>query len=236
VFWTELNLSIFKAVNGLCGRYLALDELIGQLEDTGLKGIVIMATFGMLWFARAEDQEKRREHLIVTILELTLTILVIRIVEFFSEFQIRPMYTTNIGYQAPLVFIGAYGFEGWNSFPSDTAGMLFALATGFWFASRLWGGLFGIFSICAVIARIYLGIHYPVDILVGALIGIGVTIVSNAKRVRPFISSWFLAVERRVPGIFYSLLLVILYEVGTVFYAVRGMWHTAFNLLFANVT
>jgi undecaprenyl-diphosphatase len=231
VFWTELNLSIFHAINDVCGRNLSLDLLMGHLEETGLKGMIIMGTFGILWFGLGNDQARRRENLVAMVFAMALSILIIRIIAFISPFQIRPMYAPNIGYRAPLSSIAAYDFENWSSFPSDVAGMLFSFATGFWFASKLWGSLFGVFSTLALLARVYFGIHYPSDVLIGALIGIGVTVLLNANPMRTFIASPILILERRNPAIFYGLLLVILYQASALFNTVRNIGRAILHLL-----
>ena len=41
----------------------------------------------------------------------------------------------------------SFHYEAWSAFPSDQASMMFALATGFWFASRPAGILVAIFSV-----------------------------------------------------------------------------------------
>jgi undecaprenyl-diphosphatase len=114
--------------------------------------------------------------------------------------------------------------------------MMFSFATGFWFASKRWGSLFGIFSILTLTARIYFGVHYPRDILVGAIVGVVVTGVISAKPLRTFIASRVLSLERHAPAVFYSLLLVIFFQAATLFFTTRSVGRTVFNLLFGDVT
>lgn len=70
-----------------------------------------------------------------------------------------------------------YGFsplfnEAGSSFPSAHAAIFFALAMTVWFTSRKWGWWFFIFATLMGIARIYAGVHWPYDIVAGAVIGI----------------------------------------------------------------
>ena len=60
------------------------------------------------------------------------------------------------------------------SFPSGHAAFFFALATVAYLYNKKWGIAFLIAAILIGLARIAAGIHYPSDILGGALIGIGV--------------------------------------------------------------
>lgn len=60
--------------------------------------------------------------------------------------------------------------SGW-SFPSGHATWFFALALTVWFANRTWGWWF--FALAAImgVARVYAGVHWPMDILGGAVMG-----------------------------------------------------------------
>jgi hypothetical protein len=156
---------------------------------------------------------------------------IIRLIALLSSFQIRPMYRTDIGCRSPAFDMGSHTFEDWNSFPSDTAGMMFALTTGFWFASRACGMIFGVFSILSMLSRVYLGVHCPIDVFVGAIIGVGVSIALEISPVRTVLAAPALRLERRVPGIFYGLLLAALYEMGTLFITVRNIGKAIIHLI-----
>jgi undecaprenyl-diphosphatase len=82
-------------------------------------------------------------------------------------------------------------WEGWNSFPSDHTVLFFALATGIFFASRR-AGVFMFIYVSAFIflPRLYLGIHYPTDVLSGALVGISAGWVANRPAMAGFLSDW----------------------------------------------
>src|SRR5436305_13241185 len=112
---------------------------------------------------------RRRETLLVTILTVALSLAANRVISTLLPYRDRPMY--GIGANAPT-FEWRADLEHWSSFPSDTATYLFAVATSFWLISRWWGLGFAVFGSFGVLARVYLGLHYPSDILVGALIGI----------------------------------------------------------------
>jgi undecaprenyl-diphosphatase len=78
-------------------------------------------------------------------------------------------------HQRPFSF---YGFNplipesGW-SFPSGHAAWFFALAMVVWYTNRKWGWWFFALTILMGIARIYAGVHWPADVLAGAVVGIG---------------------------------------------------------------
>lgn len=62
--------------------------------------------------------------------------------------------------------------ESGSSFPSGHAAWFFALAMTVWYANRKWGTWFFICAFLISIARMYAGVHWPLDIIGGALIGI----------------------------------------------------------------
>lgn len=58
------------------------------------------------------------------------------------------------------------------SFPSGHAAFFFAISTIVYFYNKKLGSMFFLSSFLIVIARVFSGVHWPSDILTGALIGI----------------------------------------------------------------
>ncbi|PLT27614.1 undecaprenyl-diphosphatase [Peribacillus deserti] len=59
-----------------------------------------------------------------------------------------------------------------NSFPSDHTMLFFSICVTFWFFRRGWSFLWVVLAVLVGISRIWVGVHYPADVLVGALISI----------------------------------------------------------------
>lgn len=70
------------------------------------------------------------------------------------------------------------------SFPSDHATGAFAIAAAVYFYDRLAGGLFLALAVLLSFARVYVGTHYPSDVLGGAAIGVGVAVALRWTPVR----------------------------------------------------
>jgi undecaprenyl-diphosphatase len=94
----------------------------------------------------------------------------------------RP-FITFAGKVVPLV-----QESGFSSFPSGHATLMFALALGVYSYNRRWGIVMFAFAFLISAARIVAGVHYPLDILVGALLGLfisGIVLVWDKSMVFP---------------------------------------------------
>jgi membrane-associated phospholipid phosphatase len=76
------------------------------------------------------------------------------------------------------------------SFPSGHAATSFAAATVLSFAWPRWAPAFYLLALAIGFSRVYVGVHYPLDIVGGALLGIGVAIALR----------WLVASRRRSRG------------------------------------
>jgi undecaprenyl-diphosphatase len=72
-------------------------------------------------------------------------------------------------------------------FPSDHATGAFAMAMALWFYDRVIGGLAFVLAAIVAFARVYVGVHYPSDVVGGALIGIAVAMVFRFTPLRALI-------------------------------------------------
>ena len=208
-FLAGLDLSIFRALNDFCGQSPALDRIVVHLEV--LKGSLFMGIVGVLWYWPDKEMPRRRETLLVMILAVALSLVANRVISLLLPYRDRPMY--SIGANAPT-FEWHADLEHWSSFPSDNATYLFAIAASFWLISRSWGLLFGVFAAFTALARVFLGIHFPSDIVAGALIGIATSVAVNREIVRKRLAAPVLAWEARYPPYFYGLFFLALAEMS----------------------
>ena len=62
-------------------------------------------------------------------------------------------------------------------FPSDHATGAFAMAMALWLYDRTIGAICFVLAAIVAFSRVYVGVHYPGDVVGGALIGIGVALI-----------------------------------------------------------
>ena len=87
----------------------------------------------------------------------------VEVIRFFYDSS-RPFIT--------LVFKPLIDLEISNSFPSGHASVFFALATAVFLFNKKWGYCFFVGAILIGLARIFVGVHWPLDIAGGLAVGI----------------------------------------------------------------
>lgn len=162
--------SLFRLINGLSGRVAIFDWLAIFLADYLGYFLILGAT--ILFF-----QEKKWRERFYFFSLAALSIILSRgiLTEAIRFFYYRPRPFITLGIH-PLINPDMTG-----SFPSGHATAYFALATVVYYfceknkegISRRWQLWFIGLTVGMGIARIFIGAHWPSDILVGAIIGIG---------------------------------------------------------------
>jgi membrane-associated phospholipid phosphatase len=233
----QFDLYFFHLVNGWCGNWL-LDQIVAFEEGRYLFRGLLLIPYWWFWFAgEGERRDQRRRIIVGAILGTFGALMLARGMALALPFRLRPMHEIGIGYQSPGLEI-VRNMENWSSFPSDTAALFFALSFGILRLSRpLGAALMAYVAVWICLPRIYLGIHYPSDILAGALIGIGVTWAAiHAVEMRDAalgrrLMAWVSGFEKRRPELFYSAAFAAAFETAMVFDDVRVFGRAALRWL-----
>jgi undecaprenyl-diphosphatase len=74
------------------------------------------------------------------------------------------------------------------SFPSDHATAAFAIGVALLLRQRAWGAIVLVAATILAVGRVAMGVHYPSDVLAGALLGATVALALHRPRVRALIN------------------------------------------------
>lgn len=126
------------------------------------------STFGLLLFGLwigTRDREARERHqkaVIGTIFALALVTILVNLAYYIYQ-RPRPFLTheVNLLIQAPKD----------PSFPSNSTSVAFAIAASVWMINRSLGSILFLPAFLVALSRVFLGVHYPSDILGGVAFG-----------------------------------------------------------------
>lgn len=213
--------SILSFLNGFARRSEFFDELVAVVAyDDLLKGAIAVAVLYGLWFSDRggeEAQRQRRSVILATLAGVVIALALNRYLASQLPFRIRPISDPATGFVAPHG-IGDRTFSNLSSFPSDHAVMFLGLATGAFMISR-WAGLFLFAHALLVVlpSRVYLGLHYPTDMLAGGAFGAALVWIATRRAPRRWVSRPFLRWSTAHPASFYALFFLATLELAILF-------------------
>jgi undecaprenyl-diphosphatase len=220
---------ILLFLNQFAGRFPVFDALVTMLATRNLlKGAVITVLFVWIWFRTSGDKTRDHELVIWSFFISMTSIFVARALAFSLPFRERPLRVPELQFHVPYA-ADRLALIGWSAFPSDHAAIFFAASTALLFISRQLGILsllYTFFAIC--IPRVYLGVHYPTDIIAGALIGISLGALTALPRLRAAVASPLLRWEHDYPGSFYPFFFLVAFEFSELFDSVRAAGHVGY--------
>lgn len=164
-----MDFSLFQFINNLSGKWWLFDWL--DIFFASYLGYLLVFVFLVLLL---KEKNWRQRIYFFSLASLSVILsrgLITEIVRFFYPRQ-RPFLTLGI---EPLI-----NHVNGNSFPSGHAAAFFALALAVFYLNKKWGWRFLVAVLLMGLARIFVGVHWPSDILAGAVIGlISVIIIKN---------------------------------------------------------
>ena len=192
-------------------------------HDNLLKGGILAILIWFFWFKNNQPTAEERLSIIATLISVFFVMVIALGIAGLAPFRARPILNPQ------FVFISSDSIDPiisqLSSFPSDHAALFVSISTGFFFVSRI-TGLFAILYtvIFILFPRLYLGYHYPTDLIAGSFIGAFVTILFNrSKIIRQLISRNIMPWMEKYPSFFYSILFLVTYEIADLFTGSRNI-------------
>src|SRR5512139_3227420 len=212
---------VIRFFNNLTAASPAFVAFMQWVADAELfKGGVLMALLWWAWFRPDVDGRRSRETVLATVAAGFTALFVARLLSWTLPFRPRPMFVY------PPPFAPKAEWNEWSSFPSDHATLFFALATGLFYISRPLGLVATLYVLVVIcLPRIFLGLHYPTDILAGTLLGVALATLANTPRVRDAVARPGLRWLQRNPAWFYALFFLLTYQIATLFIDIRNLHH-----------
>lgn len=224
---------ILHFLNQFAQRSWTFDKTVVFIStDPFISGGIAMTFFWWAWFRKSTTKTRDRELVLCGLAASFVALFVARSLATALPFRARPYLDSGLHFRAPLG-TGQYYFDllHWSSFPSDHAVLYFSLATCIFLVSRKVGILaycHALFIVC--LPLMYLGEHFPTDILAGALLGIGIGSLSAISTLRVGLSRGPLRLLQTSPAGFYTCFFLCSFLFATNFDSVRKITFYAFHV------
>jgi undecaprenyl-diphosphatase len=218
---------VMSFINEFARKSWAFDNLIEFISRFELlKGGVVFAIIWVLWYSEVGGKatDATRKTIIMTILGAMGAVIAVRILANFLPFHPRPVNNPELAFRLPFGVLpqDVDDWGPWSSFPSDHATLFSALSTGLFLISSQIGLLVASYSLLLILLpRIYLGFHYPTDIIAGATIGMMFILLVNSQRIKEPVAERVLRFGKAHPGLFYGISFLLTYQIATLFDDVR---------------
>ena len=172
----DADKALFLWINALVGRLPAVDAAMGWVASDYLVPVSMGLVLVSLWFIGRDTTERMRYQIgmFTALTAMALSSLVVFICNaiFFRPRPFDGLDGVNLLFYQPTD----------SSFPSNSAAAAFAIAAAVWCVNRRIGTVLFVAAAVYGFSRVYVGVHYPADILGGAVIALVITVLTLRLR------------------------------------------------------
>jgi membrane-associated phospholipid phosphatase len=219
--WIDRPLA--KTINSLTRDHDFANALAFDLGDSTVQGVIVVSLLWYCWFSVVKES---RAGLVSGVFAAVLAALVARLLHYTLPTSSKPIFDPLLGLDPPVVLgdvdslRATASFSNSHTFPSERATMFGGLAIAILFVQRNLGLLALGCTMAVELSRVYLGLHYPADIvgslaLAGALVWVA-QIARISKLGLPFV--WW---EGAFPSTFYMCAFLASCQMVTAFEGLR---------------
>jgi membrane-associated phospholipid phosphatase len=218
------DVGILRCLNQFAHHSQGFDRVMAAFaHDAVFQGWVMVAVFWWVWFQPGNANLKNRKIVLATMVGAVLGVVVGRLLADFLPFRVRPLISPELGLVLPYG-ISADPFRTWSSFPSDHAMVFFAMSSGLWYVSKTLGAGLTLYVACMIaFPRVYLGFHYPTDIIGGALFGVLFAYVANIDGVQARLAAPAMRWLDAHPASFYTCFFLFSMGLASLFEPLREL-------------
>ena len=160
----SLDIQLFRLINNLAGHNALLDGLMRLLVNEYFL-TTIMSLILVIFWLEGQDQDRREQNQRAILRALVALFIANIILKLCNLIYFRPRPLVN--HEVNLLFYRPTD----SSFPSNPATVGFSVAAAIWLYNRRLGALLLVLAALFGLSRIYCGVHYPSDVVAGALLG-----------------------------------------------------------------
>lgn len=157
--FSEINIDVFRAINNLGDQLSALNPVVVFFAEYMLYFLCLALV--VHWFTRKpKNRMMVIQAVIATVVAEVLGKIAGQLYSHHQPFAVLSHVNQLVEHEID------------NSFPSDHSIVFFAICFSIWLVRKKEWWLWIILALCVAISRIWVGVHYPVDVVTGALLGI----------------------------------------------------------------
>lgn len=169
---------LFLWINGFVGQYSYLDNAIALVASDYLVPVSLTLSLIGLWFIGG-DPDTRKRHQVGLFMSLTSMALSNLVVSLINIAYYKPRPFDNAELDVSLLFYQPTD----SSFPANSIAASMGIAATVWTINRFIGSIMLLIVSLYAFSRIYVGIHYPFDIVAGVAIGGVMTLIVVRLRI-----------------------------------------------------
>ncbi len=187
---SSLDSQLFLKINGYVGQVPIIDNTVKLVVNEYFIPVSLALLILYLWFAKSLQIKTKRQSLSVAVLSIGLVNLAIVLL---NQVIVRPRPFDQL--PTKLLFYKPTD----PSFPSNAAAVSFALASAIFLVDRKLGVFALLLATLYSFSRVYAGVHFPGDVVTGAVIGIFSTLlVSRFQPMLKFLTEFIERAQKKL--------------------------------------